>query len=65
MGFHMDYWTKTTAYRPGWQSGDGQMSQVHVRFISGIRMFLPKVLASVVGFSGMVIGQVTCWKATF
>jgi hypothetical protein len=26
MGFQMDYWTETTAYRPGWQSEDGQMS---------------------------------------
>jgi hypothetical protein len=26
MGFQMDYWTKTTAYRFGWQSWDGHMS---------------------------------------
>ncbi len=26
MGFHMDYWIKTMAYRPGWQSEDGRMS---------------------------------------
>jgi hypothetical protein len=26
MGFQMDYWMETTAYRPGWQSGDGRMS---------------------------------------
>jgi len=56
MGFQMDYWTETTTYRPGWQSGDGRMSQVPVRFIYGVR---PRgspleVLASVAGFSGMV-----------
>jgi hypothetical protein len=56
MGFQMDYSTETTTYRPGWQSGNGQMSQVPMRFISGIRprRSSPKVLASVVGFSGMV-----------
>jgi hypothetical protein len=26
MGFLMDYWTETTVYRLGWQSGDGRMS---------------------------------------
>jgi hypothetical protein len=26
MGFTMDYWTKTSAYRPGWESGDGWMN---------------------------------------
>jgi hypothetical protein len=26
MGFQMDYWTETMAYRPAWQSGDGQMN---------------------------------------
>ncbi len=26
MGFQMDYWTETMAYRPGWQSRDGWMS---------------------------------------
>ncbi len=56
MGFQMDYWTETMTYRPGWQSRDGQMSQVHVRFISGVR---PRgspleVLALVASFSGMV-----------
>jgi hypothetical protein len=47
---------KTTAYRPGWQSGDGWISQVHVKFISRVRLGRspPKVLASVVGFSGVV-----------
>jgi len=56
MGFHMDYWTETATYRPGWQSGDGRMSQVPVRFISGVRPGGSplEVLASVVGFSGMV-----------
>jgi hypothetical protein len=56
MGFQMDYWTETTTYRPGWQSGDGRMSQVPVRFISGVRPggSPPKVLASIVGFNGMV-----------
>ncbi|CAK9260459.1 unnamed protein product [Sphagnum jensenii] len=29
MGFQMDYWTETMTYRPGWQFGDGRMSQVH------------------------------------
>ncbi len=56
MGFQMDYWMETTIYRPGWQSGDGRMSQVPVRFISRVRPrgSPPKVLASVAGFSGMV-----------
>jgi hypothetical protein len=53
MGFQMDYWTETATYRPGWQSGDGRMSQVPVRFISGGGSPL-EVLASVAGFSGMV-----------
>jgi hypothetical protein len=57
MGFQMDYWTETTTYRPGWQFGDGRMSQVSMRFIYGVRPggSPPKVLASVVGFSGVVI----------
>jgi hypothetical protein len=56
MGFQMDYWTETTTYRPGWQSGDGRMIQVPVRFIYGVRPrgSPPEVLASVAGFSGMV-----------
>jgi hypothetical protein len=56
MGFQMDYWTETTAYRPGWQSGDRRMSQVLVRFISRVRPkgSPPEVLASVVGFNGVV-----------
>ncbi len=47
---------ETTAYRPGWQSRDGQMSQMLMRFISGIRLegSPPKVLALVAGFSGVV-----------
>ncbi|PTQ39138.1 hypothetical protein MARPO_0047s0110 [Marchantia polymorpha] len=31
MGFRMDYWTETAAYRPGWESGDGRMSEMPVR----------------------------------
>jgi len=56
MGFHMDYWIETTTYQLGWQSGDGRMSQVPVRFISGVRLRGSplEVLASVAGFSGMV-----------
>jgi hypothetical protein len=56
MGFQMDYWTKTTAYRPGWQSKDGWMSQVLVRFIYGVQpgRSPPEVLASRASFSGMV-----------
>jgi len=56
MGFQMDYWIETTIYRPGWQSGDGQMRQVPMRFISGVRLgrFPLEVLASVAGFNGMV-----------
>ncbi len=56
MGFQMDYWTETSTYRPGWQSGDGRMSQVPLRFISGVRPGGSplEVLASVAGFSGMV-----------
>jgi hypothetical protein len=51
MGFQMDYWTETTTYQPGWQSGDGRMSQVPVRFTSGVRLggSPPKVLASIAG----------------
>jgi hypothetical protein len=56
MGFQMDYWTKTTAYQPSWQSGDGRMSQVLVRFISEVRLRGSplEVLASVAGFNGVV-----------
>jgi hypothetical protein len=36
MLYPMDYWTETMTYRPGWQSGDGRMSEVSVRFISGV-----------------------------
>jgi len=52
----MDYWIETTTYRPGWQFGDGRMSQVPTRFISGVRprRFPPEVLASIAGFSGVV-----------
>ncbi|BBN19983.1 hypothetical protein Mp_8g15430 [Marchantia polymorpha subsp. ruderalis] len=28
MGFRIDYWTETAAYRPGWQSGDGRLSEL-------------------------------------
>ncbi|BBN05379.1 hypothetical protein Mp_3g12620 [Marchantia polymorpha subsp. ruderalis] len=31
MEFRMDYWTETAAYRPGWESGDGRMSELPVR----------------------------------
>ncbi|BBM99110.1 hypothetical protein Mp_1g18790 [Marchantia polymorpha subsp. ruderalis] len=34
MGFRMDYWTEIAAYRLGWQSGDGRLSEQPVRFIS-------------------------------
>ncbi len=56
MGFQMDYWMKTMAYRPGWQSGDGWMSRVPMRFISRVRLggSPPEVLASVASFSGVV-----------
>jgi hypothetical protein len=56
MGFQMDYWTKTATYRPGWQFGDGWMSQVLVRFIFGVRPGGSplEVLASIASFSGMV-----------
>jgi hypothetical protein len=45
----MDYWMETTAYRPGWQSGDGRMNQVPMRFIYGVQLrgFPPEVLALV------------------
>jgi hypothetical protein len=36
MGFQMNYWMETTAYQLGWQSGDGRMSQVLMRFIFGV-----------------------------
>jgi len=55
MGFQMDYWIETSTYRPGWQSGDGRISQVLARFIYGRPGGSPlEVLASVVGFSGVV-----------
>jgi hypothetical protein len=56
MGFQMDYWTKTMTYRLGWQSEDGRMSQVPVRFIYGVQLGGSplEVLALVVGFSGVV-----------
>ncbi len=44
------------AYRLGWQSEDGRMSQVLMRFIFGVRPRRSplEVLASIVGFSGVV-----------
>ncbi|BBN20654.1 hypothetical protein Mp_Vg01120 [Marchantia polymorpha subsp. ruderalis] len=56
MGFRMDYWTETTAYRPGWQSSDGRLSELPVRFISRDRPLgsSSTVLASVAGFSGVL-----------
>ncbi|OAE32716.1 hypothetical protein AXG93_4407s1030 [Marchantia polymorpha subsp. ruderalis] len=56
MGFRMDYWIKTVALRLGWQSGDGRMSELPVRFISGARPlgFSSAVLESVAGFSGVL-----------
>ncbi|BBN10962.1 hypothetical protein Mp_5g07960 [Marchantia polymorpha subsp. ruderalis] len=56
MGFWMDYWKETATYRPGWQSGDGRMSELTVRFISGARPLgsSSAVLASVAGFSGVL-----------
>ncbi|BBN08134.1 hypothetical protein Mp_4g09160 [Marchantia polymorpha subsp. ruderalis] len=56
MGFRMDYWTETAAYRPGWESGDGRMSELPVRFISRDRPLgsSPAVLASIAGFSGVL-----------
>ncbi|BBN20292.1 hypothetical protein Mp_8g17980 [Marchantia polymorpha subsp. ruderalis] len=56
MGFRMDYWTETAAYRPGWQFGDGRMSELPVRFISRDRSLgsSSAVLASVAGFSGVL-----------
>ncbi|PTQ47194.1 hypothetical protein MARPO_0008s0049 [Marchantia polymorpha] len=56
MGFRMDYWTETAAYRPGWQSGDGRLSELPVRFISRDRPLgsSSAVLASVAGFSGVL-----------
>ncbi|BBN08850.1 hypothetical protein Mp_4g14970 [Marchantia polymorpha subsp. ruderalis] len=30
MGFRMDYWMETAAYHPGWQSGDGRLSELPV-----------------------------------
>ncbi|PTQ43569.1 hypothetical protein MARPO_0024s0079, partial [Marchantia polymorpha] len=56
MGFRMDYWTQTAAYRPGWESGDGRMSELPVRFISRDRPLGSSlaVLASIAGFSGLL-----------
>ncbi len=52
----MDYWTEIATYRLGWQCGDGRMSQMPVKFISGVRPGGSplEVLALVAGFSGMV-----------
>ena len=36
MWFQMDYWTETTCYRPGWQSGEGRTCQIPVRFTPGV-----------------------------
>ncbi|OAE22714.1 hypothetical protein AXG93_4321s1000 [Marchantia polymorpha subsp. ruderalis] len=54
--FWMDYWTETTAYCPSWQSGNGRMSKLLVRFISGARPLgsSSAVLESVAGFSGLL-----------
>ena len=30
MGFLLDYWTETVSYRPGWQFGEGRVSQLPV-----------------------------------
>ncbi|BBN12492.1 hypothetical protein Mp_5g20560 [Marchantia polymorpha subsp. ruderalis] len=56
MGFRMDYWTETAAYRLGWQFGDGRLSELPVRFISRDRPLESSsaVLASVAGFSGVL-----------
>ncbi|PTQ40682.1 hypothetical protein MARPO_0038s0037 [Marchantia polymorpha] len=56
MGFRMDYWTETAAYRPSWESGDGRMSELPVRFISQDRPLgsSPAVLASIAGFIGVL-----------
>jgi hypothetical protein len=55
-GFQMDYWTETTVYRPGSQTGDGRMSQMPRKFISRVRprRFPPEVLTLVASFSGVV-----------
>ncbi|OAE24933.1 hypothetical protein AXG93_2036s1000 [Marchantia polymorpha subsp. ruderalis] len=56
MDLKMDYWTEKAAYRPSWQSDDGRMSELPVRFISGARLLgsSPTVLASVAGLSGVL-----------
>ncbi|BBN08355.1 hypothetical protein Mp_4g10890 [Marchantia polymorpha subsp. ruderalis] len=56
MEFRMDYWTETEAYRPGWESDDGRMSELAVRFISRDRPLgsSPVVLASIAVFSGVL-----------
>ncbi|PTQ27347.1 hypothetical protein MARPO_0204s0011, partial [Marchantia polymorpha] len=56
MEFWMDYWTETAAYRPGWESDDGRMSELPVRFISRDRPLGSSlaVLASIAGFSGVL-----------
>ncbi|OAE29706.1 hypothetical protein AXG93_509s1590 [Marchantia polymorpha subsp. ruderalis] len=30
MGIWMDFWMETAAYRPGWQSGDGRLSELRL-----------------------------------
>ncbi|OAE19981.1 hypothetical protein AXG93_1765s1040 [Marchantia polymorpha subsp. ruderalis] len=56
MDFWMGYWTETDAYRPGWQSGDGHLSELPVRFIARDRPLgsSSAVLASVAGYSGVL-----------
>jgi len=56
MGFQMDYWMETVTYRLGWQSKDGHMSQVPMRFFFGVgpRGSPLEVLASVASFNGVV-----------
>ncbi|BBM98434.1 hypothetical protein Mp_1g13510 [Marchantia polymorpha subsp. ruderalis] len=56
MGFRMDYWTETTPYCHGWQSGDGRLNELPLRFISRDSSLRSSsaVLASVAGFSGVL-----------
>ncbi|OAE26911.1 hypothetical protein AXG93_3882s1010 [Marchantia polymorpha subsp. ruderalis] len=56
MDFQMDYWIERAAYHRGWQSRDGCMSELPVRFTSGAQPLESSstILPSVADFSGVL-----------
>lgn len=56
MDFEMDYWTKTTAYRPGWQSRNGFMNKLRVKFTYEAQSLESSstILTSIEYFSGVL-----------